>query len=91
MDAEKLQIAIVERIQKGRSVTVKKGVPKRKSPTGKAIPAVKSRVSSLATKTLMGKSLLRKWNSSALDIEDELRRMRDAGVLVCTNGYWWVK
>ena len=90
MNVEKYRMLVLERIAKGHFHTLKKGVPAKKSSTGKPIKAVRERVASCPTKPLLGKTLLK---LAACDSEnaanDELRRMRDEQIIHCTNKMWW--
>lgn len=56
MTIEQYQKWCLTRIAKGHSVVLKKGVPKKKSPTGKAIPAVTKRVPGVVSKILLGRT-----------------------------------
>jgi hypothetical protein len=91
MANEALRKVILERIRKGHSVTLKKGVPAKKSPTGKAIKATKKAVHGVESKLLFAKAMARKTNVSDLELEAELGRMRKEEIIVCTNGIWWEK
>lgn len=91
MNKEKFRKLVLERITQGHWHTLKKGVPKKKSPTGKAIPAVKERVPSCPSKAFFSsKRLIREALVLAeSEVVDELRRMRDEGLIHCTNKMWW--
>lgn len=92
MNIDKFRELVLARIAKGHFHTLKKGVPAKKSPTGKAEKAVKERVPSCSTKALLGKTILKAaGNASEGDGNDELRRMRDEGVIHCTNKLWWAR
>ena len=80
---------VLAKIAKGHTITHKKGVPAKKSPTGKAIKAVKSYVPGVDTKQLFSRAVKNKFGLSDVQMEDELREMRDAGVIHCTNDIWW--
>jgi len=70
-------------------VTLRKAVPKKKSPTGKAIPGEKIQVPGCASKLLFSKAFKRKTDLSDLEMERELDAMRKEGVIHCANGLWW--
>ncbi len=64
-------------------------VPKKKSPTGKAIPAVKQQVPGVTSKILLGKTAQNAMKCGELELEAALMQLRKARVIVCTNGVWW--
>ena len=81
---------VLRRIARGHFHTLKKAIPKKKSTTGKAIPAVKERIASCPTKAFFDKAIVRAANiGSESEVTDELRRMRDEGIIHCTNKMWW--
>ena len=80
---------VLEAIRLGHSITQKKGVPAKKSPTGKAIKAVKAYVPGCVSKTLFSKAMKNKTGLGDVAMEAELTAMRKAGVIHCTNGMWW--
>ena len=90
MNSETYRRHALEAIRKGHTVTRKKAVPKKKSPTGRAVPAVKERVPGVASKILFGKTIMNKVaGSSVAAVEAELGEMRKEGIIHCTNGIWW--
>lgn len=91
MNIEKYRELVYARITKGHFVVRRKAVPKKKSPTGKAIPAVKDQVEGVATKLLLNKTMQNKMGREADEgiLGRELMVMRKAGLIVCTNGIWW--
>lgn len=89
MGAEKYREEVLKRIAVGHWHILKKAVPKKKSPTGKAIPAVKERVPSCKSGALFGRGLLKRTGMAEPDANDELRKMRDEGIIHCTNKMWW--
>ena len=93
MNKEKFRELVLKRIAQGHFHTLKKGVPKKKSPIGKAIPAVKERIPSCPSKAFFSsKKIMREARVEAeADVTDELRRMRDEGIIHCTNKMWWAK
>lgn len=87
---ERVREAIIARIRKGYSVVLCKAVPKKKDPDGVGKKAIKKQCAGASHKALLAKSVLKKAGlEHPGDCEDELRRMRDEGVLACTNGMWW--
>jgi hypothetical protein len=91
MNVERYHQLVFERIAKGHFVVRRKAVPKKKSPTGRAVPAVKDQVEGVITKLLLNKTMQNKMGREADEqiLEAELMRMRKAGLIVCTNGIWW--
>ena len=85
-----LEKAILARLRLGHWITLKKGVPKKKSPTGKAIPAIKERVPGCTKKAIATKGWMRKHSADdPAKLDATLLAMRQAGTIVCTNGIWW--
>ena len=79
------------RITHGHSIVRKKGVPKKKSPTGRAIPAVRERVPGVTSKVLLGKTAQNAMRCDEGDLERALLALRKSGEFICTNGIWWTK
>ncbi len=86
---EKLRELVLARVAKGHSVTLRKAVPKNKSPTGKAVPAEKIQVPGCSSKLLFSKSIRQATKLSNVEIEAVLGAMRKEGVIHCTNELWW--
>lgn len=89
MHTDEFRKLILKRIAQGHWHTLKKGVPKKKSPTGKAIKAIKERVPSCPSKAFFSSKPITRAGFSEADITDELRRMMKEGVIHCTNKMWW--
>lgn len=90
MNREKLRAAVLKRIAQGHWHVLKKAVPKKKCPRGTGEPAVKERVPSCSTKALMSKGIMKACDADHEDeVNNELRVMRDEGVIHCTNKLWW--
>lgn len=91
MNIEKYRELVYTRIAKGHFVVRRKAVPKKKSPTGNAVPAVKDQVEGVVTRLLLGKTMQNKMGreADAGILERELMVMRKARLIVCTNGIWW--
>lgn len=92
MNAEEYRKAVITRIRREHRVVLKKGIPAKKSPTGKAVKPEVKWVHGVTSAVLLGKALLNKFrdgNQSAA--EAELGKMRAEGLILCTNGMWWVR
>ncbi len=46
---------------------------------------------SCCTESLIGKTAQKRFSMSGPQLEGELLRMRKAGVVMCTDGEWWVR
>ncbi|MBA3964160.1 MAG: hypothetical protein H0X40_19995 [Chthoniobacterales bacterium] len=83
---------VIARIRKGHTITLKAGISKKMSPAGKAEKAVTQAVEGIGTNALLGKVALKQSGMrSEADCTDELRHMRDEGILGVTNKVWWVR
>lgn len=80
---------VLATIRRGHSIVLKKGVPAKKSPTGKAIPAVRQRVPGCSSRALFGKTIRVGINLINAELETILAAMRNDGIIHCTNGMWW--
>lgn len=88
-DKGRFRDLVFQRIAKGHFVTLRKAVPEKKSPTGKAIPAERIQVAGCSTKRLLDKSAQLLLGAAQFELEAELGALRKTGVIHCTNGVWW--
>lgn len=88
---EKYRDLVLDRIAKGHSITLRKAVPAKKSTNGKPIKAEKKQVPGVTSKVLLGKTFQNLTHSSQCELEMELGKLRELGIIHCTNGVWWVR